>query len=296
VTETPTGMWFSVLGPVRVWRDSSEIWLGSPQQRAVLGALLVREGAQASIGDLIDGIWGGADDVPGSARQVIRTYVHRLRKTLDPGRPAAESSIISIGDGYAMRVDEGCVDLSVFRHRVADAEAAAGFRDLSRAQRLLREALALWQGAALAGVAGDYAEAQRTYLGKLRLHALEALMAAQLELGAFTEVAAELATVVAEHPFDERFRELYMTALYQSGRQAEALAVYEETQKLLANELGLDPGPELRQLHGRILRGDLQPKARAQRLGPTSVLPLPSQLPADHRGFTGRVAELSEAV
>jgi DNA-binding SARP family transcriptional activator len=298
MTENQSASWFTVLGPVRAWRGSTEVRLGSPQQRAVLAALLVREGAQASIGELVDVVWGSGD-IPDSAGQVVRTYVHRLRKVLDPGKPAAESVIVSIGDGYALRAAPGTLDLSVFRQHVADAESATEFRDLSRAQRLLREALALWHGTALAGIPGEYAETQRVYLGKLRLAALESLMAAQLELGAYTEVAAELATITAEHPFDERFRELHMTALYQSGRQAEALAVYHDAQKLLANELGLDPGPALQSLHDRVLRGDLPP-ARSRRTTSTGApgngtLPVPAQLPADHRGFTGRVAELTAA-
>ncbi|MFC5264605.1 BTAD domain-containing putative transcriptional regulator [Kribbella qitaiheensis] len=286
--------WFTVLGPVRAWRGSSELRLGSPQQRAVLAALLVREGAQASIGELIDGVWGSGD-IPDSAGQVIRTYIHRLRRVLDPGRPAAESVIASVGDGYALRAGEGSLDLGVFRQHVADAEAAVSFRDLSRARRLLREALALWQGVALAGIPGEYAETQRVYLSKLRLAAMEALMAAQLDLGAYTEAAAELATITAEYPFDERFREFHMTALHRSGRQAEALAVYQQCQKLFVDELGLDPGPGLQELYARVLRGDLQPDL-AQRPGTGSSLPVPAQLPADHRDFTGRIAELSEAV
>jgi DNA-binding SARP family transcriptional activator len=318
VPDNQTASWFTVLGPVRAWQGETELRLGSPQQRAVLAALLVREGAQATIGELIDAVWGSGD-IPDSAAQTVRTYVHRLRRVLDPGRPASQSVIASIGDGYALTAATGTLDLGVFRQHVADAQAAANFRDLGRAERLLREALALWHGTALAGIPGEFAETQRIYLGKLRLAALELLMTAQLELGAATEAAAELATITAEHPYDERFRELHMTALYRSGRQAEALAVYQDCQKLLANELGIDPGPALQELHAQVLRGEV-PAAPTQRGGGTSgagagagwgagggsgadspddpgaVRPVPAQLPADHRGFSGRKTELVEAV
>ncbi|GAA1524732.1 BTAD domain-containing putative transcriptional regulator [Kribbella lupini] len=305
-----TASWFTVLGPVRAWQGETELRLGSPQQRAVLAALLVREGAQATIGELIDAVWGSGD-IPESAAQTVRTYVHRLRRVLDPGRPAAQSVIASIGDGYALTAAAGTLDLGVFKQHVADAQAAANFRDLGRAERLLREALALWHGTALAGIPGEYAETQRVYLGKLRLAALELLMTAQLELGSATEAAAELATITAEHPYDERFRELHMTALYRSGRQAEALAVYQDCQKLLANELGIDPGPALQELHEQVLRGEVPPaqhSAATARPGsgfragagspddPSTARPVPAQLPADHRGFSGRKTELLAAV
>ncbi|GAB2575583.1 AfsR/SARP family transcriptional regulator [Kribbella endophytica] len=294
-----TASWFTVLGPVRAWQGATELRLGSPQQRAVLAALLVREGAQATIGELIDAVWGSGD-LPESAAQTVRTYVHRLRRVLDPGRPASQSVIASIGDGYALTAAAGTLDLGVFKQHVADAQAAANFRDLGRAERLLREALALWHGTALAGIPGEFAETQRVYLGKLRLAALELLMTAQLELGAATEAANELATITAEHPYDERFRELHMTALYRSGRQAEALAVYQDCQKLLANELGIDPGPALQELHEQVLRGEVPPApARQPSTSPSSdstvVRPMPAQLPADHRGFSGRKTELAEA-
>ncbi|MEV6285636.1 BTAD domain-containing putative transcriptional regulator [Kribbella sp. NPDC051770] len=303
MTENQTASWFTVLGPVRAWHGSTELRLGSPQQRAVLAALLVREGAQATIGELVDAVWGSGD-IPDSAAQTVRTYVHRLRRVLDPGQPAARSVIASIGDGYALTATPGTLDLGVFRQHVADAQAAANFRDQARAERLLREALALWHGTALAGIPGEYAETQRVYLGKLRLAALEMLMTAQLELGAATEAAAELATITADHPYDERFRELHMTALYRSGRQAEALAVYQDCQKLLANELGIDPGPALQDLHEQVLRGEvpLGPGQQPTPVEPSTAAveeaarPVPAQLPADHRAFSGRKADLVDAV
>jgi DNA-binding SARP family transcriptional activator len=284
---------FTVLGPVRAWQGSNELQLGTPQQRAVLAALLVREGSQASLGELIDVVWGW-NESPSSAEQVVRTYIHRLRRALDPDRPAAASLIASVGDGYALRVEGRGLDLIEFRQLTSEAEAARDFRDISGARRLLREALGLWNGVALAGIPGEYAETQRAFLGKLRLAALESLMAAQLELGAYGEAAAELSSLVAEHPFDERFRELYMIALYRSGRQAEALATYQDAHRLLTEELGIEPGPELREVHARILRGELLDEPAQVR--DDASWPVPTRLPPDPRGFSAREAELADAI
>jgi DNA-binding SARP family transcriptional activator len=244
--------WFSVLGPVRAWRGRTEIGLGSPQQKAVLAALLLRAGSQVPLHQLIDALW--SDEPPSSAGQVIRTYVYRLRRVLTAdGEPPV---IDSAGTGYLIHLPDGELDLAEFRQRAAAAEAARGVGDLSTAGDELRHALALWKGEALAGLPGQYAEQQRTSLAKLQLNALEGLLAIEVELGALGPAIAELITVVAEHPLDERFRRLLMLALYRSGQQAEAITVYQQAQALLATELGIDPGPALQDLYLRILRAD----------------------------------------
>ncbi|WP_313896950.1 AfsR/SARP family transcriptional regulator, partial [Streptomyces sp. GC420] len=259
---------FTVLGPVRAWRDTAEVPLGPPQQRAVLAALLLGEGAQVPVHQLVDAVWGA--NAPGSAVGSVRTYVHRLRRLLEA------RLIRSVGDGYLAEVDEDALDLAVFRKLVARAERARARGGTEEASAALHDALALWQGTALAGIRGAYAEAQRTRLTKLRLSALEARLAAGLELGAHAEAAAELADLVAAHPFDERFREMQMLALYRSGRQAAALATYGEARRLLAEELGVDPGPALRAMHERILRADdgLLPRAGEGPLARTARGPL----------------------
>jgi DNA-binding SARP family transcriptional activator/tetratricopeptide (TPR) repeat protein len=261
--------WFSVLGPVRAWRGRTEIGLGSPQQKAVLAALLLRAGSQVPLHQLIDALW--SDEPPASAAQVIRTYVYRLRRVLTAeGEPAL---IDSAGTGYVLHLPDGELDLAEFRQRMIAAGAARAVGDLSTAADELRHALALWKGEALAGLPGQYAEQQRTALAKLQLDALEGLLAIDVELGAVGPAIAELTQVVAEHPLDERFRRLLMLALYKSGQQAAAIAVYQEAQTLLADELGIDPGPRLQALYLRILRAEPEyggPEGRAA-AGPGTV-------------------------
>ncbi|MFD3406584.1 BTAD domain-containing putative transcriptional regulator [Kribbella sp. NPDC058693] len=277
---------FTVLGPVRAWRGEREVELGSRQPRAVLAALLLHEGTDTSIAELVDVVWGGGD-IPPTGTQVIRTYVHRLRRALEPGQSAADSIITSTTIGYRLRTDPASVDLGCFQQLLAVAEAAAPVDALDQ----LRRAIALWTGPVLAGIPGDYAESQRVRLNQLRLTALERQARLQLELGAVPEALAGLTGLVDDHPFDERFAELLMLALYASGRQAEALAVYRRLRSRLAEELGTNPGQELRTLQDRIIRADpdLLPSAS------TTLVAGPAQLPADHYGFAGRQPELAAA-
>ncbi|MER5464656.1 BTAD domain-containing putative transcriptional regulator [Streptomyces sp. NPDC002668] len=279
---------FAVLGPVRGWRGPDEIDLGSPKQRAVLAVLLLGEGAQVPVEAMVDAVWGTGS--PGSAVSSLRTYVHRLRRLLGP--PA----ILSVGDGYQMPTSPQTLDLAAFQELTARADRARRDDDAKAAARYLNDALACWQGTALAGVRGVYAQAQRERLDRLRLSALEANLAVRLELGEHADTARELAALVAEHPLDERFREMLMLALYRSGRQAEALMTYGEARKVLAEELGIDPGPELRHMYERILRADnglIAPPTLAHPPGPAPDQPTPAQLPIDLPAFVGRAAQLA---
>ncbi|WP_329277673.1 BTAD domain-containing putative transcriptional regulator [Streptomyces sp. NBC_01451] len=273
---------FSLLGPVRAWRGRDEIALGPPQQRAVLAVLLLAEGSQVSVGRLVDAVWG--TEAPASARGILRTYVHRLRKALEPAGDTASSVIRAVGDGYQL-TSPGELDLSLFRELFAQAERLRGVRDAQGAAKCLGDALGLWRGTALAGVRGEYADSQRQRLDELRLSAEAARRAVELELGGHEQAASELTGLVAEHPLDERFREMLMLALYRSGRQAAALATYREVQTLLAGELGVDPGPALQATYQRVLQADaglLAPPVPAEPAQvPTSVLAVPAQLPDD---------------
>lgn len=246
--------WFTVLGPVRAQRGSTEIELGSPQQRAVLAALLLRENGHASLSELIEAVWGTAP--PRTAGQTIRTYIHRLRKSLGPAHDAGTSFIVSAGNGYTLRVSPDQLDLSVFRQRVAMAEGAVGTGHHVRAIVHLRDALDLWCGEPLAGIPGTYAMSQRNRLEALRLVAVERRINVEYELGRFGEATAELFDLVAKHPLNERFREMLMFSLCKTGRQAEALAVYREVWSLLSKDLGAEPGPRLQVLHERVRRAD----------------------------------------
>ncbi|MGW1170512.1 BTAD domain-containing putative transcriptional regulator [Streptomyces sp. NPDC002550] len=292
VTE-PEALRFGVLGPVRAWRGAEQIGTGSPQQRALLAALLLREGRTATAAELIDALWGA--EPPSQALAALRTYASRLRKVLPPGVLVSESG------GYAVRMPaEGVLDLAVAQDLAAEAEKARAAGDLCRARDLLNQALARWDGEVLAGVPGPYAETQRVRLEEWRLGLLESRLDMDLEQGCHAEAVSELTALTAAYPLRERLRELLMLALYRSGRQAEALAVYADTRRLLAEELGVDPRPGLRELQQRILQADpalAEPSSPAAE--PAAVPVRPAQLPASVPDFTGRasfVTELSEVL
>ncbi|KUN29791.1 SARP family transcriptional regulator [Streptomyces antibioticus] len=265
---------FAVLGPVSAWRGTAEVDLGPPQQRAVLGALLIAEGAQVRVGELVDALWGTAP--PASAVGSVRTYVHRLRRALDDAL-----LIRSVGDAYVVRALPQDLDLAAFRELVARSERSRQAGNLRDAVVHLRAGLALWRGPALSGVRGAWARAQRERLERLRLSALENRLALELDLGGHAQAAPELAALVGAHPLDERFREMLMLALYRSGRQSTALEAYTEARELLAEELGVDPGPGLQRLYERILRADPELLPRAAAPAPAEPAPVgrPTELP-----------------
>ncbi|GAA3803051.1 transcriptional regulator AfsR [Streptomyces coacervatus] len=289
----PAALSFGVLGPVRARRGVEQLSTGSPQQRALLAALLLREGRTATAGELIDAVWG--EEPPSQALAALRTYASRLRKVLDPGVLVSESG------GYAVRgLGEGALDLAVAQDLAAEAEKAKSAGDLCHAREVLGRALALWDGEVLAGVPGPYAEAQRVRLEEWRLQLLESRLDMDLEQGCHAESVSELTALTAAHPLRERLRELLMLALYRSGRQAEALAVYADTRRLLADELGVDPRPGLRELQQRILQADPSlAESSAPQAEPAATPVRPAQLPATVPDFTGRAAivhELSEVL
>jgi len=289
-SEESTALRFSVLGPVRAWRGPVSLPTGSPQQRALLAALLLREGRTATAGELIDALWG--DDPPSQALAAVRTYASRLRKALDAGVLVSESG------GYAVRgLPEGALDVAEVHDLANEAEKAKSAGDLCHARDLLGRALSLWDGEPLAGLPGPYAEAQRVRLEEWRLQLLESRLDMDLEQGCHAEAVSELTALTAAHPLRERLRELLMLALYRSGRQAEALAVYADTRRLLADELGVDPRPGLRELQNRILQADpglAEPSAPAAE---TVTAPVrPHQLPATVPDFTGRVSFVAELI
>ncbi|MGW0536095.1 BTAD domain-containing putative transcriptional regulator [Streptomyces sp. NPDC003032] len=281
---------FSVLGPVRAWLGTEQLTTGSPQQRALLAALLLRDGRTATASELIDALWG--DEPPSQALAAVRTYASRLRKVLPPGVLVSESG------GYAVQVADGALDLAVAEDLWAAAEKARGVGDLRQARALVNKSLGLWDGEPLAGVPGPYADTQRTRLDEWRLQLIESRLDMDLEVGCHAEAVSELTALTAAHPLRERLRELLMLALYRSGRQAEALAVYADTRRLLADELGVDPRPGLKELQQRILQADpalAEPPAADPAPAATAVRP--AQLPATVPDFTGRAAfvdELSE--
>lgn len=312
-----TSLRFAVLGPIRAWHCDRELDLGSPQQRVVLAALLLRRGRAVTRGELVDAVWGF--EPPTAAVSVLRTYVSRLRKVLEPGRAAADPTrtLVSVGDGYRAQVPEDALDLAVFERQVADARRASTAGDESTAAELLHGALDGWQGVALAGLPGPLAEAERSRLAEERLNALERRLDLDVRLGRHGQVIAELKSLAGEHPLREELSRLLMLALYRSGRQAEALAAYRGTRTTLVTEQGVEPGAPLRDLHSRILAADASltltpppdsgPRQQADPPASTTptqadpmhtsladstdipeATPRPAQLPADLPTFIGR--------
>ncbi|MBO0806246.1 MAG: AfsR/SARP family transcriptional regulator, partial [Nocardiopsaceae bacterium] len=252
-----------VLGPVTAWRDGSETSAGQPRQRAVLGVLASRANRVVSRGELVDAVWG--DDPPASAEGGVYTYVAGLRRILEPERSlrSAESGrrvpprvLVSAGGGYMLRLPPDCLDAQEFEQCLGTARKRRAAGELAVALANVDRALGLWRGAAFAGVPGPFAEAERQRLDELRTAAAEERADLILALGRPAEVIPGLTSLIAEHPLRERARGLLMIALYRCGRQAEALQVFYDVRDRLGQELGIDPGSELNQIHQQVLAMD----------------------------------------
>ncbi|MFI0351423.1 BTAD domain-containing putative transcriptional regulator [Actinomadura sp. 9N407] len=284
---SPVPLSFAVLGPPRVWRDGEELSPGPPQQRALLAALLLREGRPATAQELVNAVWG--EEPPRRAVGALRTYASRLRRLLEPGQDAPYRVLVSVGDGYALRLAAGSLDATAFERDVAAADQARSQGRTAEARELLRSALARWHGEPLAGVPGPYARAHRIRLLERRLAAVEARLELDLELGAHAGIISELTALVAEHPLRERLHGLLMLALHRAGRHAEALAVYAETRRTLIEDLGIEPGQDLSDLHQRLLTDVPEPApARPPAHAQAQLAHAPAQLPGDVPDFTGR--------
>jgi DNA-binding SARP family transcriptional activator len=240
---------FHVLGPVEALIDGRRLRLGGPRPRAVLTVLLLHAGQVVPAARIIDEVW--AEFPPDTAANVLQGYVSQLRKVL--GRDAIETR----EPGYVLRVEHDASDLHRFERFASDGTELLERGQAEDAAALLREALALWRGPALADLADEgmlLATAAR--LDELRLVALERRIQADLARARHAEIVGELETLVAEHPLRERPRALQMLALYRCGRQAEALAAYRAARDTLVEQLGIEPGAPLQELERAILRHD----------------------------------------
>ncbi|GAA1737635.1 hypothetical protein GCM10009681_05400 [Luedemannella helvata] len=277
-----TALRMLVLGPVEVRLDARDLLSGCrPAQRAVLGLLAVRANRVVSRAQLIDRLWG--DHPPATADQLIQGYVSRLRAALRRGGETVAARLTTTGGGYLLTLGDGELDLLDFeRHAAAGARVAAG-GDYAGAARELRRALALWRGPALGGLPlSTTGEAEVTRLEEARLACLDQRIEADLRDGRHATVTGELRALVAEHPLREPLWAHLMTALWQGGRKADALAAYAEARDRLRTELGLEPGADLRELSARI------------RTEPGPALSLvPAELPPDPPTFTGRREEVA---
>lgn len=290
---------FRLLGPVEALWEGRPLRVGGPKPRALLAALLLRAGHVVPADALVDVVWEG--EPPETARALIQSYVSALRRALPEARRGA---IETRAPGYVIRPDAGAVDLERFEELAAAGRRAAAQGDHSGAARSLRDALMLWRGSALGGV-GEVLRSQAVRLEEARRAVLEERIAAELECGGReSELLTEVRGLVGAHPINERLRGQLMLALYRVGRQADALQVFEEGRAVLAEELGIDPGPELRRLQGAILSAD-PALLRAEGGAPAadvSAPPVPASprpvclLPPAIRDFTGRETEIAEVV
>jgi DNA-binding SARP family transcriptional activator/WD40 repeat protein len=247
-TSTAQTLWIGVLGPLRVALGGRDAELGGPKQRAVLAILVAARGRVLSRDQVIEGVWGevGSD----ANRKSFHTYVSNLRAVL------GGEAIVRSGEAYRLDVGPGTVDSQAFEAAVSDGRRLVA-TDPGLAAISLREALGLWRGrpyADLTDIPGIEAEVRR--LEELRLEAVELRVDAELASGLHGSLIAEVAALAEEHPMRERFRAQQMLALYRSGRQSEALKAYRRTESFLAEELGVDPSDELRDLELKILQHD----------------------------------------
>jgi DNA-binding SARP family transcriptional activator/tetratricopeptide (TPR) repeat protein len=273
---------FRLLGPVEIESAAGTHSLARRQERCLLALLLLEPGQVVPVDRLCQLLW--EDSAPDQPRRAVQSLVARVRAALV--RAAAESSGVSlesVGGGYRIRVDRDLVDAHRFRRLVGEA---AGVSDLARREELLADALVLWRGPALADAVSERLREQLcAELDELRMHAVEESISTRLALGRHAELVPELARLTATHPLRERLAELHMTALYRAGRTAEALSAYAHVRELLAEQLGIDPGPGLGRLHRAILRGEELGALRRETPVQTSI---PRCLPRDIGDFTGR--------
>jgi DNA-binding SARP family transcriptional activator len=249
---------FRVLGPLEAVVDGRVIELGPPKQRAFLAALLVERGRVVSVDQLADLLWDG--EPPERALVSLRAYASNLRKLIEPDRDKKAAPVVlrTVAPGYVLDVADEDVDSGAFERLVSDARAARDSGDPSRACALLDDALALWRGAALADLATEpVARTEVARLEELRLGAIEDRIDAALALGRHRDSIAELERLTTAHPRRERLHGLLMLALHRAGRTPEALAVYRDVTERLLDELGLEPGPQLRALEADIRSGSL---------------------------------------
>ncbi|MFE5770304.1 BTAD domain-containing putative transcriptional regulator [Streptomyces sp. NPDC056485] len=253
---------FRLLGPVRVGLPGGPaVRPGPPHRQAVLATLLLRRRRPLTVAELLAAVWG--DDAPASAAGNLRTHLWELRTLLEPGRAAREPARTLLRDerGYTLRTSPESVDAGLFEQLAEAARQARARHDTAAEHALLTEALGLWSGEPLAGVPGPFAEEERTRLAALRTTARKRHIVCALRLGLHHTAIPELTALTARFPLDEELRALLMRALHGCGRQAEAFTVYADTHRLLDEELGVAPCPELTALHARLLADDPPPFA-----------------------------------
>ena len=283
-------MEFRILGPLEVVdEEQRRVRLPGPKTRALLAELLINANQVVSVDRLVEAVWG--EDAPDTAAKTLQTYVLQLRKAVEPGRaPGTTGEVLLTRDsGYLLAVQPEQVDALRFERLVEEGRDALSASEPERAAAALAAGLALWRGPALADVAGgSLAQPEAIRLEELRLAALEDRIEADLAVGR-RELVGELEQLVARHPLRERLWGQLMVALYRSGRQADALRVFQRARAVLIEELGIEPGPELRRLEAAVLAQD--PALDFHVGGPG--FDLPAALDLSGGVFAGRAAQMA---
>jgi DNA-binding SARP family transcriptional activator/tetratricopeptide (TPR) repeat protein len=271
-----------VLGSLRVWRDGGELDLGPPGRRAVLGLLAIGGGETVTTRELVEALWG--DRPPRSAVNVLQTHVKHLRHLLEPDRPPRTGSVVlpHVNGGYALNQDAVDVDLPRVRTLLAEADAD----DTDRAADLLGEALRLWQGPPLADIPFLATHPKVVALVAKRREVFARYGDAMIATGAASDILPDVAAAAMEQPLDEPAQARLIRAYHAVGQRAKAFQVYHDVRDRLVEELGVDPGPELRAAHAALLND-------APVTEPRPATHVPRQLPAGPPGFTGRTDQLS---
>jgi DNA-binding SARP family transcriptional activator len=282
---------FGLLGPLLVRRDGKVAVVRRGHQRTLLTVLLLNANRAVTVNDIADILWDAAP--PPSAQVTIRNYVKRLRQALGD---ADRTRISSQPRGYMITVSDGEMDVPRCEALLGAARASARDDCWDQAAAQARAALSLWRGEPLADVESDVLVLREVpRLAEMHLQALEVRIDAEVHLGRHDEVIVELQRLTKVYPLREQFHILLMLALYRGGQQGEALAAYQHARRLLAEDLGVEPGAEMRTLHQQMLSADpaLNAPERARPAPGSAVYPVPRELPAAPVRFTGRAAELA---
>ncbi|MDP9798188.1 DNA-binding SARP family transcriptional activator [Catenuloplanes nepalensis] len=281
-------MWFGILGPLRAARDGVDAPVAAGRDRVVLAMLLLNSLHVVSIDQLVDALWDSSP--PATARGQLQSSVSRIRRAFaEAGLPA--ELIVTDPAGYRLVADPEQVDVNVFDRRLAQARLAVEKEAWSEAREHFRAALSLWKGPALAGITSPAVRRAAAALDEQRLLAIEDTFDVELRLGLERDAIGGLTGLVERHPLRERLRGQLMIALYRAGRQADALAVYRDAREALAGELGIEPGPALREVHRAILTGEVETTAAPREV----TLPVRA-LPRTVADFTGRAEAVDRLV
>jgi DNA-binding SARP family transcriptional activator len=272
-----TQLRIDLLGPMRGWYGEQALDLGPSRQQSLLAVLALRANQVVGADELVELVWSDAPPATGS--KIVPTYVYRLRKLLPDG------VVSSTREGYCLQLAPDALDLSRFESLVSAGYAARAAGDLDQAAASLATALNLYSGEPLAGLAGHYLNVQRHRLTERRLKILAERIDLDLERGRYGDLVPELVALVEEDRLREQFAGQLMLAYWRSGRVSEALEIYSRARKELVDQLGVEPGPGLRAIHGQILANDTPATTK-----------VPDELPYDGASFVGRSDELAAVV